>query len=148
MCFSSSLVTSYYWLFSRIFCSVVTCERGLILLPYYPSPSQSPKSPGTSPLGLTTQNRKNLPIEVTLGGIGSCYASSFLCSLTYYHKYKLCDNTTHSEYLSGTMILASKSFFTSFSITNNNMGLICLSFCLKGLTPCFRGILCSIIVVS
>jgi hypothetical protein len=38
-------------------------------------PLQNPKSPGTSPLGLTSLKRKNHPIVVTLGGIGSCYAS-------------------------------------------------------------------------
>jgi hypothetical protein len=92
MCFYSSLVTSYYWLFSHIFYSMVTCERVFTLFPYHPSPAQSSKSLGTSPLGLTTQNRKNHPIEVTLGGIGSCYANLSLYLLTYYHKYKLCDN--------------------------------------------------------
>jgi hypothetical protein len=54
---------------------VVTCEGGtypcLIIL----FPPQNPKSPGTSPLGLTSLKRKNFPIVVTLGGIGSCYAS-------------------------------------------------------------------------
>jgi hypothetical protein len=38
-------------------------------------PLQNHRSPGTSPLGLTSLKRKNLPIVVTLGGIGSCYAS-------------------------------------------------------------------------
>jgi hypothetical protein len=38
-------------------------------------PPQNHRSPGTSPLGLTSLKRKNLPIVVTLGGIGSCYAS-------------------------------------------------------------------------
>jgi hypothetical protein len=53
----------------------VTCEGGtypclIILLP-----PQNPRSPGTSPLGLTSLKRNNLPIVVTLGGIGSCYDS-------------------------------------------------------------------------
>jgi hypothetical protein len=54
----------------------VTCEGGkpypglIILLPL-----QNHRSLGTSPLGLTSLKRKNLPIMVTLGGIGSCYAS-------------------------------------------------------------------------
>jgi hypothetical protein len=38
-------------------------------------PPQNPRSLGTSPLGLTSLKRKNHPIVVTLGGIGSCYAS-------------------------------------------------------------------------
>jgi hypothetical protein len=38
-------------------------------------PSQNPRSLGPSPLGLTSLKRKNHPIVVTLGGIGSCYAS-------------------------------------------------------------------------
>jgi hypothetical protein len=38
-------------------------------------PPQNPRSPGTSPLGLTSLKRKNHPVVVTLGGIGSCYAS-------------------------------------------------------------------------
>ena len=35
----------------------------------------NPRLPGTSPLGLATLNRKDLPIVVTLGGVGPCYAS-------------------------------------------------------------------------
>jgi hypothetical protein len=61
-------------------------------LSYNPLPSQNPRSPGTSPLGLTTLNRKNHPIVVTLGGIGSSYASLTLQSLAFYPCYKLCDN--------------------------------------------------------
>jgi hypothetical protein len=38
-------------------------------------PLQNPRSSGPSPLGLTSLKRKNLPIVVTLGGIGSCYAN-------------------------------------------------------------------------
>ena len=37
-------------------------------------PPQNDRSSGTSPLGLTSLKRKNLPIVVTLGWIGSCYA--------------------------------------------------------------------------
>jgi hypothetical protein len=68
---------------SRTIYSVVTCEGGNLSLSYYPLPSQNPRSPGTSPLGLTTLNRKNHPIEVTLGGIGSSYASLTLQSLAF-----------------------------------------------------------------
>ena len=60
---------------SRTICLVVTCEGGNLYLSYNPSPSQNPRSSGTSPLGLTSLNRNNHPIEVTLGGIGSSYAS-------------------------------------------------------------------------
>jgi hypothetical protein len=55
---------------------------------------------------------------------------------------------TQSEYLSGTIIFASRSFLTSLLTMGNKIGLICLGFCLKGLTPGFRGILCSITMVS
>jgi hypothetical protein len=80
---------------SRTICSVVTCEGGNLSLYYNPLPSQNPRSPRTSPLGLTTLNRKNHPIEVTLGGIGSSYASLPLQSLAFYPCYKLCDNRTY-----------------------------------------------------
>jgi hypothetical protein len=70
---------------------MVTCEGAIYLLALNPLPSQNPRSPGTSPLGLTSLNRNNLPIEVTLGGIGSvtlvCLFTSF-----FYPNYKLCDN--------------------------------------------------------
>jgi hypothetical protein len=56
-------------------CSVVTCEGGIYPCLIIPLPSQNPRSPGTSPLGLTSLKRKNHPIVVTLGGIGSCYTS-------------------------------------------------------------------------
>jgi hypothetical protein len=46
-------------------------EFVLVLLSF----ALSKPSPGTSPLGLTSLKRKNLPIMVTLGGIGSRYAS-------------------------------------------------------------------------
>jgi hypothetical protein len=38
-------------------------------------PLQNHRSPGMSPLGLTSLKRKSLPIVVTLGATGSCYAS-------------------------------------------------------------------------
>jgi hypothetical protein len=87
----------YFWLYfsllavSRTICSVVTCEGGIYLLSYNPLPSQNPRSPGTSPLGLTSLNRKNLPIEVTLGGIGSVTPVCLFTSI-FYPNYKLCDN--------------------------------------------------------
>jgi hypothetical protein len=55
---------------------------------------------------------------------------------------------THSKYLKGMMIWASNNFFTSFSIIGNSMGFICLSFCLKCLASTFKGILCSMMLVS
>jgi hypothetical protein len=88
----------YFWLYfsllavSRTICSVVTCEGGIYLLSYNPLPSQNPRSPGTSPLGLTSLNRKNHPIEVTLGGIGSVTPVCLFTS-TFYPNYKLCDNS-------------------------------------------------------
>jgi len=54
---------------------VVTCEGGIYPFLLILFPSQNPRSPGMSPLSLTSINRKNHPIMVTLGGIGSCYAS-------------------------------------------------------------------------
>ena len=60
---------------NRTICLVVTCEGGNLSLSYNPLPSQNPRSPGMCPLCLTTLNKKNHPIEVTLGGIGSSYAS-------------------------------------------------------------------------
>ena len=68
---------------SRTICSVVTCEGGNLSLSYYPLPSQNHGSSRTSPLGLTTLKRKNHPIKVTLGGIGSNYASLSLQSLSF-----------------------------------------------------------------
>jgi hypothetical protein len=47
-------------------------------------PLQNHRSPGTSPLGLTSLKRKNLPIVVTLGGIGSCYASLALNLIAFF----------------------------------------------------------------
>jgi hypothetical protein len=86
------LVILYYWLFSRTICSVVTCEREKTTLPCNPLSSQNPRSPETSPLGLTSLKRKNHPIVVTLGGIGSCYASLTFKPQAFYPCYKLCDN--------------------------------------------------------
>ena len=88
--------TSLYWLVSRTICSVVTCEGGIYLLALNPLPSQNPGSLGTSPLGLTSVNRKNLPIEVTLGGIGSVTPVCLFTS-AFYPNYKLCDNKTLSH---------------------------------------------------
>jgi hypothetical protein len=95
----SLLVILYYWLFSRTICSVVNCEGGITTLSCNPLPSQNPRSPGTSPLGLTSLKRKNHPIVVTLGGIGSCYASLTLQPLAFYPCHKLCDNSTHKPSL-------------------------------------------------
>jgi hypothetical protein len=83
--------------FGRTICSVVTCEGGIITLSCNPLPSQNPRSLGTSPLGLTTLNRKNHPIVVTLGGIGSCYASLTLQSIAFYPCYKRCDNNDNNN---------------------------------------------------
>jgi hypothetical protein len=43
-------------------------------------------------LGLASLKRKNLPIVVTLGGIGSCYASLAFYLIAFTPSYKLCDN--------------------------------------------------------
>jgi hypothetical protein len=70
----------------------VTCEGDyyhLALLNLLPS--QNPRSPGTSPLGLTSLKRKNLPIKVTVGGIGSVTLVGLFSSI-HYPNYKLCDN--------------------------------------------------------
>jgi hypothetical protein len=87
-------VLLYYWPLGRTICSVVTCEGGITTLSCNPLPSQNPRSPGTSPLGFTTLIRKNHPIVVTLGGIGSCYARLTLQPLAFYPCYKLHDNRT------------------------------------------------------
>jgi hypothetical protein len=79
--------------FGRTICSMVICEGGITTLSCNPLPSQNPRSPWTSPLGLTTLNRKNHPIVVTLGGIGSCYASLTLQFITFYPCYKFCNNS-------------------------------------------------------
>jgi hypothetical protein len=47
-------------------------------------PLQNHRSPGTSLLGLTSLKRKNLPIVVTLSGIGSCYTSLALNLTTFF----------------------------------------------------------------
>jgi hypothetical protein len=62
-------------------------------------PLQNSRSPGTSPLGLTSLKRKNLPIVVTLGGIGSCYASLAFYLIAFTPSYKLCDNRPTVETL-------------------------------------------------
>jgi hypothetical protein len=54
---------------------------------------------------------------------------------------------THSEYLRGMIIWASKKNFTSFSIIGSNIGFICLNFFLNGLASSFNGILCSMTLV-
>jgi hypothetical protein len=59
-------------------------------------PLQNPRSSGTSPLGLTFLKRKNHPIMVTLGGIGSCYASLAFYLIAFSPSYKLCDNRVDS----------------------------------------------------
>jgi hypothetical protein len=82
--------------FGRIICSVVTCEGGITTLSCNPLPSQNPRSSGTSPLGLTSLNRKNHPIVVTLGGNGSYYASLTFKPQAFYPCYKLCDNVLAS----------------------------------------------------
>ena len=62
-------------------------------------PLQNPRSLGMSPLGVASLKRKNLPIVVTLGGIGSCYASLTLYFVASSPIYKLCDNTiTYESY--------------------------------------------------
>jgi hypothetical protein len=84
-----------YWLLANS-AQVVTCEGGgIYLFSYNPLPSQNLRSPGTSPLGLTSLNRKNLPIEVTLGGIGSS-CTSLTLHIYLYRNYKLCDNRVNS----------------------------------------------------
>jgi len=81
------------WPLAGLSICVVTCEGGkpylglIILLPL-----QNSRSPGMSPLGLTFLKRKNHPIVVTLGGIGSCYASLAFYLIAFSPSYKLCDN--------------------------------------------------------
>jgi hypothetical protein len=91
--YTSFGVLLHYWPLAGLSVWVVTCEGGkpylylLSLLPF-----QNPRSLGTSPLGLTSLKRKNHPIVVTLGGIGSCYASLTFYLITFYPSYKLCEN--------------------------------------------------------
>jgi hypothetical protein len=93
---------------------MVTCEGETYLLSYNPLPSQNPRSPGTSPLGLTPLNRKNLPIEVTLGRIGSSYAS--LPFHIYLLSYcKPCDNKTQ-------VIIREEMFHKFSALDVTNMG--------------------------
>jgi hypothetical protein len=76
-------------------------------------PLQNPRSPGTSPLGLTSLKRKNLPIVVTLGGIGSCYASLAFYLIAFTPSYKLCDNkAADKQAQEDTKIYPGKPFFT------------------------------------
>jgi hypothetical protein len=60
-------------LYLTIFWAVI-CEGEISLDPLSLFLS-NPRLPRTSPLGLATLNRKDLPIVVTLGGVGPCYAS-------------------------------------------------------------------------
>jgi hypothetical protein len=57
----------------------------------------NPRLPGTSPLGLASLNRKDLPIVVTLGGVGPCYSSLAFYFIAFGPSYKLCDNTLISK---------------------------------------------------
>jgi hypothetical protein len=71
----------------------------------------NPRLPGMSPLGLASLNRKDLPIVVTLGGVGPCYASLAFYFIAFSPSYKLCDNILAS--LSGnteSIFLNDKSF--------------------------------------
>jgi hypothetical protein len=76
---------------------VVTCEGEITTLSCNPLPYQNPRSPGTSPLGLTSLKRKNHPIVATLGGISSCYASLTFKPQAFYPCYKLCNNRALEE---------------------------------------------------
>jgi hypothetical protein len=63
---------------------VVTCEGEYYHLAFLSLlPSQNPRSPGTSPLGLTSLNRKNLPIEVTVVGLVQLRQFDLLSSVYY-----------------------------------------------------------------
>jgi hypothetical protein len=57
----------------------------------------NPRLPGTSPLGLASLNRKDLPIVVTLGGVGPCYTSLAFYFIASAPSYKLCDNKRHPQ---------------------------------------------------
>jgi hypothetical protein len=57
----------------------------------------NPRLPGTSPLGLASLNRKDLPIVVTLGGVGPCYSSLAFYFIAFAPSYKLCDNRDHNN---------------------------------------------------
>jgi hypothetical protein len=46
------------------------------------------------PLGLTSLNRKNLPIEVTVVGLVQLRQFGILSSV-FYPNYKLCNNNSH-----------------------------------------------------
>ena len=104
-------VLLYYWPFGWTICSVVTCEGRITTLSCNPLPSQNPRSSGTSPLSLTSLKRKNHPIVVTLGGIGSCYASLAFKPQAFYPCYKLCDNILASLPGNTKSILLKKTLF-------------------------------------
>jgi hypothetical protein len=71
--------------------------KGEFVLVLYSFPFQNSKSPRTSPLGLASLKRKNLPIVVTLGGIGSCYTSLAFNLIAFTPSYKLCDNKAYQR---------------------------------------------------
>jgi hypothetical protein len=52
----------------------------------------NPRLLGMSPLGLASLNRKDLPIVVTLGGVGPCYTNLAFYFIAFDPSYKLCDN--------------------------------------------------------
>jgi hypothetical protein len=85
---------------------VVTCEGGNLSSSYNPLPSQKTRSPGTSPLGLTTLNKKNHPMEVTLGGIGSSYAS-----LTTLHPFTILTTNCTITFWRRCRVTLSQTFF-------------------------------------
>jgi hypothetical protein len=101
---------------------VVTCEGGNLSLSYNPLPSQNPRSPGMSPLGLTSLNIKNHPIEVTLGGIVSSYANLPLQSLAFYPCYKLRDNRPNKS-IDVAKFIRSCVFCCKLKPTNRKLGL-------------------------
>jgi hypothetical protein len=70
---------------------VVICEGETSLNPL-PLFLSNPRLPGMSPLGLATLNRKDLPIVVTLGGVGPCFANLTLILQLLDLNYKLSDN--------------------------------------------------------
>jgi hypothetical protein len=63
------MVILYLTIFWAVICEGETDLNPLTLF------LSNPRLPGTSPLGLATLNRKDLPIVVTLGGVGPRYAS-------------------------------------------------------------------------
>jgi hypothetical protein len=70
-------------------------KGGIFYLAFKHLPSQNPRSSGTSPLGLTSLNRKSHLIEVTV--VGLVQLSQFdLLSSVFYLNYKLCDKISAS----------------------------------------------------